>query len=63
MDLDKLTKGKKVYYKTPSAEGRMEVQKVLKDDNNSTWVQGFDWTKDKPIKVRPAQTFASKPRA
>lgn len=58
MEIAKLTKGKSVAYRTPSAEGRMTVGKVHKDGNNSTWVTGYDKTKKKDITVRPAQTHA-----
>lgn len=62
MELAQLTKGSTVFYRTPSAQGKMEVKRKFKDPNNSNWVEGMDHDKGYKVKVRPGQIFAKKPR-
>lgn len=59
MDREKIKLDKTYSYATPSSTGKFKVSDVYADNNNSYWVLGFDKAKQKDIKVRPGQVFAS----
>ena len=59
MDRDKIKLDKTYTYATPSSTGKFKTTEIYQDGNDSWWVLGFDKTKNKDIKVRPGQVFAS----
>ena len=61
MEIEKITEGKNLAYKTHNSEGTLKVGQVYKiqpgkkQGGNSWFVIGFDKVKQRDITVRPSQ--------